>query len=322
MRLLHLSWTVLFTACIVAPAGCEHASNGSGSHAPAAGGSPGTYSGSYPIRVVCTTGMVGDVVRNVGGKHVEVEWLMGPRVDPHLYKAAPGDISRLSQADVIFYSGLHLEGKMADVFERLAQRQPAYAFGEWLPPEKLLTVGGELVDPHAWFDVALWSETVGGVERALCDFDPPHADGFKKNAADYRRQLAELDAEIRTELATIPEQQRVLVTAHDAFHYFGRAYGIDVRAIQGISTESEAGVNEINELVEFLVSRKIKAVFVESSVNPRNVEALVEGCKQRGHDVAIGGQLFSDALGDKGTAAETYIGMVRQNVQTIVEALK
>jgi manganese/zinc/iron transport system substrate-binding protein len=294
--------------------GCE--SNG------ASAGPSTRFDGEYPIKVVCTTGMVADVVRNVASTHVEVVQLMGDGVDPHLYKAKPEDVSRLSQADIIFFSGWHLEGKLADLFVRMARRKPTYAVTEKIDESRLLKVNDGFFDPHLWFDVSLWSDTVNVVVEAMQQFDPSHADEYRTNAESYRGNLAELHENCKTRIATIPEKQRVLVTAHDAFGYFGRAYGMEVKAIQGVSTETEAGVKKINELVDFLVKRNIKAVFVETSVPERNIRSLIEGCKSRNHTVKIGGELFSDAMGKPGTPKGTYVGMIHHNVETIVEALK
>lgn len=308
--------------------GCDSAgqANGPSSHASgatSAGPLRATFQGTYPIKVVCTTGMVADLVRNVGGQRVEVEQLMGEGVDPHLYKASTGDVARLSEADAIFYSGLHLEGKMGDVFVRLARRKPTtYAVTERIPEHRVIEVAEGHFDPHLWFDVSLWSDAVLVVRDALAEFDPAHAPEYHARANEYRGTLSELHEYCREQLATIPKERRVLVTAHDAFSYFGRAYELEVKAIQGISTESEAGVKEINELVDFIVRRGIKAVFVETSVSDRNIQALVEGSRARGHTVAIGGQLYSDAMGRPGTPEGTYVGMVRHNVDTIVRALK
>jgi manganese/zinc/iron transport system substrate-binding protein len=281
-----------------------------------------TYSGSYPIRVVCTTGMVADLVRNVGGERVEITTLMGAGVDPHLFKAAPGDVSALNRADIVFYSGLHLEGKLAELLERMSERKPTVAVAEVIADENIRREEQGAADPHVWFDVALWSIASGAVEEALAKFDPAHADEYHAKAQEYQIRLAELDAHVADALKMVPAERRVLVTAHDAFHYFGDAYGIEVRAIQGISTDSEAGVRQVKELVDFLVDRKIKAVFVETSVADENIKSLVEGCQARGHDVKIGGTLFSDAMGDEGTPEGTYEGMVRANVKTIVGALQ
>lgn len=266
--------------------------------------------------------MVADIVSRVGGKHVDIFQLMRERVDPHTYKSTPGDTSRLKKSDVIFYSGLHLEGKMADIFHAMSRTKPTFAVTERIPEERILKVGGDFPDPHVWFDVSLWSEAVAEVERVLIEYDPTHADDYRTSGDTYRQELAALHEECRKKLDSIPPEQRVLVTAHDAFHYFGRAYNVEVKAIQGVSTESEAGVKQINELVQFISERKVKAVFVETSVSDRFMKSLVEGCEHAGHKVAIGGELFSDAMGDPATPEGTYIGMVRHNVETIVNALK
>jgi manganese/zinc/iron transport system substrate-binding protein len=280
------------------------------------------FSGSFPIKIVCTTGMVADIASNIGRKHVKVTSLMGEGVDPHLYKASPADVSQLSRADIILYSGLHLEGKLAELLERMAARKPTVGVAERIASEKVLHDEHGAKDPHVWFDVSLWSEAAQAAADALAQFDPTHASDYQANAAAYRARLAELHVYAQKHLAKVEKDRRVLVTAHDAFRYFGRAYGVDVRGIQGISTDSEAGVRQVRELVDFLVERKIKAVFVETSVSDQNIRSLLEGCQARGHNVVIGGSLFSDAMGQSGTPEGTYEGMVRHNVDTIVNALK
>jgi manganese/zinc/iron transport system substrate-binding protein len=307
----------LLTCCL---AGCHRQADGAG--ASSSNTPVFRYSGDYPIRIVATTGMVADLVEHIGGRHVEVTPLMGEGVDPHLYKASSGDVARLNKADMVAYSGLHLEGRMGEVLSRLARRKPAFAVSDGLDRERLLKVGPEQFDPHVWFDVGLWAECLTQVEQALVDFDPPHEDDYHRQSAAYRDELSALHAWCREQMAAIPAERRVLITAHDAFHYFGRAYDVEVKAIQGISTQAEAGVSQINELVDFINRRKIKAVFVETSVSERNIRALVEGCEDRGHLIAIGGQLFSDAMGKPGTPAGTYVGMVRHNVETIRRALE
>lgn len=286
-----------------------------------------TFDGEYPINVMCTTGMVADVVRNVGGGHIQVGQLMGADVDPHLYDPDVNDARTLRDADLVFYSGLHLEGKMTEIFESIASRHPTVAVGEAVDPTRLINVAegqpdAGVVDPHIWFDVPLWSQTIDAVTDTLCSFDATHAEEYRLAADAYRAQLVELDEYCRNTIAKIPDERRVLVTSHDAFQYFGRAYGIEVRAIQGISTETEAGLFEVNDLVEFLVERKITAVFTETSVANRNIQSLVEGCRAKGHDVTTGGELYSDALGGPGTGADTYIGMLRHNADTIARALQ
>jgi manganese/zinc/iron transport system substrate-binding protein len=280
------------------------------------------YAGAYPIQVVCTTGMVADLARNVGGEHVQVVTLMGAGVDPHLYKASPADVTQLNRADIIFYSGLHLEGKLAELLERMAARKPTAAVAERIDEAKILHDENGAHDPHIWFDVSLWSEAAGAARDALAQFDPKHAEAYKSACQAYQARLAVLHGEAKEQLATVERKRRVLVTAHDAFQYFGRAYDLDVRGIQGISTDSEAGVKHVNDLVDFLVQRKIKAVFVETSVSNQNIKSLIEGCAFQNHTITIGGELFSDAMGEEGTPEGTYEGMVRHNVKTIVSALK
>jgi len=288
------------------------------------GAGTGTGNKGDQITAVTTTGMVGDLVKNIGGEHVAVESLMGPGVDPHLYKASQGDIAKLGQAQIVFYNGLHLEGKMTDVFEQIAKQKPAIAVTESMPESELhkpAAFQGQH-DPHVWFDVKLWMKAADRVKEGLIEADPAHKSAYEANAAAYKKQLQELDDYARQQIAQIPKESRVLVTAHDAFGYFGTAYDIEVMGLQGISTDSEYGLKDVQKLVEALVEKKIKAVFVESSVPKKAIEAVVEGANAKNHQVKIGGELFSDALGNAGTAEGTYIGMVRHNVDTIVNALK
>lgn len=280
-------------------------------------------SGSANAKVVATTGMVGDVVRAVGGDLVDVTVLMGPGVDPHLYKVSPEEVQRLSNADMIFYNGLRLEGKMADVLERLATRKPVVPLAERLPKERLLAEPGETAfDPHVWFDVMLWRDTVAVVEDALIERFPDQAHAIRSRANEYRSELNFLHDDVRQQIRSIPRERRVLITAHDAFRYFGRAYGMDVRGIQGLSTESEAGLKRIEELVALIAERRIPAVFVESTISERNVTALIEGARRKGAKVRLGGTLYSDAMGPAGTPEATYVGMVRHNAKQISEGLR
>ena len=284
----------------------------------------GNGTGDGKVRVTATTGMIADLAQNVGGEHVSVSALMGPGVDPHLYKASQGDIAKMEEAQIVFYNGLHLEGKMTEVFEQVGKQKPAIAVAEKIPQEKLhhpAAFNGQ-ADPHVWFDVQLWMYALDRVRDGLIQVDPAHKAEYEKNAEAYRKQLAEVDAYAREQIASIPKESRVLVTAHDAFGYFGAAYDLEVKGLQGISTDSEYGLKDVQGLVGELTERKIKAVFIESSVPKRAIEAVVEGAKAKGHDVKIGGQLFSDAMGDAGTPEGTYLGMVRHNVNVIVAALK
>jgi manganese/zinc/iron transport system substrate-binding protein len=280
-------------------------------------------SAEAPITVVATTGMVGDVARGVGGALVQVTTLMGPGVDPHLYKASQGDIARLANADIIMYNGLNLEGKMGDIFVKMARNRPVVAVTEAIDHDRLREPPEFLghFDPHLWFNVALWSDVVPVVAAALADLDPAHRATYEANAAKYVTDLQALHVWTREQLSQVPVEQRVLVTAHDAFGYFGDAYSVDVVGLQGISTVAEFGLKDIQRIVDTLVARKIKAVFVESSIPRRSIEAVVAGAQARGHDVVIGGELFSDAMGAPGTEEGTYLGMVRANVNTIVDAL-
>ncbi|MDQ3876209.1 MAG: zinc ABC transporter substrate-binding protein, partial [Actinomycetota bacterium] len=266
---------------------------------------------------------VGDAVRAVGGDRVDVVTLMGPGVDPHVYKASEGDVIELAEADAVFYNGLHLEAKLADVFERMRSRVPTYAVTDGIPRSRLLAPPGfsGAHDPHVWFDVRLWMKAVERVRGALSDLDPEHGREYRARARRELRKLAALDRYVRRQAARVPPRQRVLITAHDAFNYFGRAYGFEVRGLQGISTVSEAGTGDVRDLADFIAARRVPAIYVESSVSPRAIEAVREAVRSRGFDVQIGGQLFSDALGEPGTEAGTYPGMVRQNVDTIVHGL-
>ncbi len=277
-----------------------------------------------PYTIAATVGMVADIVRQVAGEYAEVEGIIGEGVDPHLYKPTRGDVARLQQADVIFYNGLMLEGKMGDVLVRMARAgKPVYAVTEKIleSGDYVLTDAQDHYDPHVWMDVDGWSRAVSIVADSLAEVDPAHAEAYRAHAADYRETLETLDAYVSRVIGSIPEPQRVLVTAHDAFNYMGRAYGLEVRGIQGLSTESEAGVRDIEELVDFLAERDIPAVFVETSVADKNVRALVEGARARGHTLRIGGSLFSDAMGPAGTYEGTYVGMLDHNATTIARAL-
>ena len=274
--------------------------------------------------IAATTGMVADVARAVAGDRAEVVGLMGPGVDPHLYKPTRSDVERLMDADVIFYNGLLLEGKMTDTLVRAATSgKPVHAVTELLDDSYLLEpeeFEGHH-DPHVWMDPEAWAKTLGVVRDALAAADPSGEADYAANAASQDARIAELDDYARRVLGSVPEESRVLVTAHDAFNYFGKRYGFEVVGIQGISTESEAGVRDIEQLVDLLVDRNIGAVFVESTVSQRNIDALIAGAGARGHTVTIGGELFSDAMGDAGTYEGTYIGMIDHNVTTIARAL-
>ncbi|MCA9049679.1 MAG: zinc ABC transporter substrate-binding protein [Planctomycetaceae bacterium] len=267
--------------------------------------------------------MVADLVRQVGGDQVNVIQICGTGVDPHLYKPTRDDVQQILNADIVFYSGLMLEGKMTDTLEKVGRTRTVVAVTEKLESSLLLTAGeeGHSFDPHVWMDVSAWNSCVPVIERALATAVPDHAEEFQRSGAVLRDQLAELHAYGQTALGSVPQENRVLVTSHDAFRYFGRAYDLEVQGIQGISTESESGLQRINELANLLVSRKVRAVFVETSVSRRNIEALLEGVQAGGHSISIGGELFSDAMGEAGTYEGTYIGMLDHNITTVARAL-
>ncbi len=275
------------------------------------------------LSVIATTGMIADAARAVGGDLVDVRALMGPGVDPHSYRQTRSDIVALSQADLVLWNGLYLEAQLERFLLDLAATRPVVAVAEAIPETQL--IGSEdyegRFDPHVWMNPNLWSRVVLATRDAMIDVAPDHAETFRANARTHLAEISELAVYSQTALASIPAEARVLITAHDAFNYFGAAYGFEVVGIQGISTESEAGLSRISELVQMLVTRDIRAVFVESSVSDRNIRALIEGAAARGHQVAIGGELFSDAMGAPGTYEGTYLGMIDHNVTTIVRAL-
>lgn len=275
------------------------------------------------IRVTTTTTMLTDLVKTIGGDKVEVTGLMGEGVDPHLYSASAGDIEKLANADVIVYGGLHLEGKMTEVFEKLSTLDKAILnVGSKLDKKKVHLIDGETPDPHVWFNTEMWETEARAVAVELGKFDAKNKDYYMKNFENYKIQLDELTNYVKKRIEEIPPKSRVLVTAHDAFNYFGEQFGLEVRAIQGVSTDSETGTKNISDLANFIAERNIKAVFVESSVPKKSIEALQEAVKARGKEIKIGGELYSDSLGDKQHNAETYIKTVKANADTIVNALK
>lgn len=278
---------------------------------------------SRKIKVLATTGMIADLAINVGGDRVTVDALMGPGVDPHLYKASEGDVQRMASADIILYNGLHLEGAMAEVFERMHSSVKTVAVTDGIDRAKLHAPPAFQgnYDPHVWFDVTLWMSALETVHHALLQLDSVHAAQYDANARSYRDSLAALHRYVLSRAQTIPAERRVLVTAHDAFGYFGAAYGFEVHGLQGISTVTEAGTADVTQLAEFIASRRIPAIFVESSVPTRSIEAVRAAVRARGFEVKIGGELFSDAMGTAGTPEGTYPGMVRHNIDVIVTAL-
>lgn len=300
--------TILFLLSVIIMASCQ----------------PAKQERNGKLKVVTTTGMIYDAVINIGGDLVEAQALMGPGVDPHLYKATQGDLSKLQSADLILYNGLHLEGKMGEVFEKLGKVKNVKAVTTDISPSRLRTNESysDTHDPHIWFDVQLWKEAVSYTSSALITADSSNSSTYKANAQQYLVQLDSLHEAVKAAILTIPDSQRLLITAHDAFGYFGDAYDIKVEGLQGISTLSEPGLKDITQLVNLIVNNGVKAVFIETSVSEKAINAVVEGCKERGHEISIGGSLYSDAMGEFGQPEGTYIGMVHSNVSTIVNALK
>ena len=308
---------LLFSAFLVALAGCKPSDPGA---------SAGARTGR--LQIVTTTSLIGDLARQIGGPDVDVQSLMGPGVDPHLYRARESDVQRMVSADLILYTGLHLEGKMGEVLEGVARRgigvEPvAETIGEdaLIAATGSMATAGGTYDPHVWMDVTLWRRVAVAVADALAAADPAHEAAFRARSLAYDARLDSLDAYVRGRVAEIPPERRVLVTAHDAFGYFGKAYGVDVRGLQGISTATEAGTADVRALADFVAETRLPALFVESSVSPRAIEAVRAAVRARGFEVRIGGSLYSDALGGPDSGADTYVGMIRANVDTVVDGL-
>lgn len=308
----------LLVCCLAALSGCERSTAVPVQRAAA----------TAPLQVIATVAMVADLVRNVGGPHVQVTQLMGPGVDPHLYKVTRDDVRAIFAGDVIFYSGLMLEGKMTHTLEQMALRKPVISVTAGLPADRLLGAGDggghgdeQHADPHVWMDVALWAETLPVICETLITLVPEHAEEFRANAQRYQQALQRLHRYGLEAIDTIPPLRRQLITSHDAFGYFGRAYGLEVHGVQGLSTDSEAGLMRINQLVDLIVRRQVAAVFVESSVPRKSLEAVIEGAGARGHRVVIGGELYSDSGGTEGTYEGTYLGMMDHNFTQVARAL-
>ncbi len=277
------------------------------------------------LNIVATSTMLKDLVSQIGGDKVAVTGLMGPGIDPHLYKASAGDVTKMDKADLIVFNGLHLEGKMGEIFKNLKSKNKAIiAVGESISEDKLLE-SDELEDshdPHIWFDVTVWMDVTKVVADKMMEVDSDNKDYYAGRRDDYLKELEKLHAYVQNRVNELDEQQRVLITAHDAFNYFGHAYGFTVKGLQGISTTSEAGTQDVSELADYIVEKKIKAIFVESSVPVKNVEALQEAVEARAFHVEIGGELFSDSTGTVGTEEESLVGTIKHNIDTIVDALK
>ena len=277
------------------------------------------------LQIVTTTTMLYDATAVIAGEHADVTALMGPGIDPHMYQASAGDVTTMQNADIVVYNGLHLEGKMGDIFASLnKQNRNVISAEDGVDPAMLLSdeANPDIYDPHIWFDVILWKEVVNHIAEQLSVFDPEHQEDYRNNASAYLEDLDELDVYMKQRVSELDEKQRVLVTAHDAFRYFGKAYGFEVKGLQGISTDAEAGTADVSNLAQFIAANKIKAIFVESSVPPKNIEALQAAVKAKGFAVEIGGELYSDSLGDEASGNDTYVKTCKANIDTIVDALK
>lgn len=280
-----------------------------------------TSAKSDKIYVVTTTAQISDVVQNISADKLHIEHLIGTGVDPHLYRPTRSDVMKLKKADIVFYNGLHLEGQMIELFETLEKEKMVVGLAESLPSDLLITDEEQKHDPHVWMNVKAWSKTAETIRNTLAKYDPSNAEIYEQRAEFYMAKLTLLDEHIKNVIRTIPANARTLVTAHDAFGYFGSAYGIEVVGIQGLSTESEAGLKRMEELSKLLAENNIPSIFSETSVSDRNINALIEGAKAKGHDVEMGGNLYSDAMGPEGTYEGTYIGMMEHNVRTLTAAL-
>jgi manganese/zinc/iron transport system substrate-binding protein len=316
-RARRLAASLLVAAMALLVAGCANLGERTGVEA----------MGGGEVDVVTTTNFITDTVRQVGGERVSVAALMGPGVDPHLYKASAGDVSALRDADVIFYGGLFLEAKMEEVLDEIGQGRPVYAVSEAIPEERLLAPPGgasedEEFDPHVWFDPTLWKFAAREIRDGLIDVDPEGAPVYRRNAARFLADLTRLDRQSRRALRQIPESRRVLVTSHDAFRYLGRRYDVEVAAIQGLSTAAEATTQDIERISDLIAERGVKAVFIESSVPRQTLEAVLASAREKGQEAVVGGELYSDSAGEVGTPEGTYQGMFGSNIKQIAEGLR
>lgn len=309
-------WAAVLAAVMLLLAAC-----GSGKESGGGGVTAGSGDADGKINVVTTIAQIAEPISVIGGDRVQVVSLMGPGVDPHLYNASQSDIRKLEGADIIFYNGLYLEANMLRAFEEIGKTRPVTAIGEAVAEDRLLQDEGGAVDPHIWFDIDLWKEALDAAVEELKALSESDADYFEQNKRDYFAKMDELKEEAVGKMSSIPKGRRLLVTAHDAFGYFGRMLDLEVVGLQGLSTEDEVGLSDIEGTIDLLVERNVPAVFIESSINPKSIEAVIEGARERGVNVQLGGELFSDAMGDAGTEEGTYLGMFRHNVNTIYEAL-
>lgn len=276
--------------------------------------------GTDPLNVVTTIAQIGEPLSVIGGDYIHVESLMGPSVDPHLYSPTQSDMSKIGDADLIIYNGLNLEANMVEVFDAISETKPVLAVGDAINEKDLLTDEEGSIDPHIWFDLDLWQEALDSAVEALKVYQPEYADYFEANKQEYFAELAEVKQEAE-KLADIPTSQRILVTAHDAFGYFGRMHDMEVIGLQGLSTNSEIGISDINQTIAIIKEHQVPAIFVESSINPNAIEAVIAGAENEGISLKLGGQLYSDAMGEAGTEEGSYLGMYRHNIETIYHAL-
>jgi len=275
-----------------------------------------------PKLIVCTTSIIGDVVTNLVGDDINVKILMGAGVDPHLYEAKPSDVRSMSEAKIIVYNGLHLEGKLAKLFKRMENEKIFICLSDGMNKNNLIPLNAHSYDPHVWFNVNLWAEGVRHCALQLQDLFPAHAKKIKINCEIYINKMSKADSEIKNQMLSIPKHKRLLITSHDAFHYFGKAYNVEVKAIQGVSTIMEPGLKDVSQLVDEICKRNISSIFVESSVSSKSIQSVIEGCHKKNKEVEIGGTLYSDALGDESSGASTYLKMIKKNSKTIYSALK
>lgn len=304
-------WRMAVLSLFILLAACSRQAESTEDHAP---------DGEEKIKILTTIAQIGEPLAVIGGDRIEVESLMGPSVDPHLYNPTQSDISKVDEAEMIFYNGLNLEVNMVPVFDSIGESKPVLAIGETIPEEEILDDEERAIDPHIWFNIDLWKMALDAAVEEMKEYAPEDADYFEENKNEYFQQLDELKEEA-DKLQAIPQEKRILVTAHDAFGYFGDVHDMEVIGLQGLSTEDEIGISDINETIEIIKEHELPAIFVESSISPEAIEAVLEGAKNEGLDVELGGELFSDAMGAPDTEEGTYIGMYRHNVKTIYEAL-
>lgn len=304
-------WRMAVLSLFILLAACSRQAESTEDHAP---------DGEEKIKILTTIAQIGEPLAVIGGDRIEVESLMGPSVDPHLYNPTQSDISKVDEAEMIFYNGLNLEVNMVPVFDSIGESKPVLAIGETIPEEEILDDEEKTIDPHIWFNIDLWKMALDAAVEEMKEYAPEDADYFEENKNEYFQQLDELKEEA-DKLQAIPQEKRILVTAHDAFGYFGDVHDMEVIGLQGLSTEDEIGISDINETIEIIKEHELPAIFVESSISPEAIEAVLEGAKNEGLDVELGGELFSDAMGAPDTEEGTYIGMYRHNVETIYKAL-